>query len=86
MASLNYCVCSFCKSVNQTEDYKLKAANFKPIRVEIGSHANGGVPVFYNAVICKECEALGAANPIKPMLDVLETAKANDAEAIQKTL
>ena len=82
MGSLNYCVCSFCKSTNQTEAYKLKQSNFKRIRVEIGM----GTPntTFYDAVICKECEALGAANPIKPMLDILDTAKANDAEIYQQ--
>lgn len=77
MANVPYCICSFCKSVGQSEAYKLKQSNFSNVRVEV--FATNSQPVHYNAVICKEC-LNKVPSPIKPIIDIMETAKTNDAE------
>lgn len=85
--NVSYCKCSYCLSATQDEAYRLKTSNFATVRVEImgGAVAAGEVPTpptYYTATICKECLNKGAASPIKPILDVMNTAKANDAEMI----
>lgn len=87
----NYRICSFCKGVNHTPEYKLKAANFFALRVELIRGANAAAPMgmppmqtdpqnkIYSATICKECFD-SQNNPVTPLLTVMETAKTNDAD------
>ena len=92
MPELAYKICSFCKGVNHDEAYKLKASNFSNVRVDIfgGSNNTPYMPPTpqgvvstnknYNVVICNGCLNAVTDNPIKPLIDVMETAKANDVE------
>lgn len=79
MPQVQYCICSFCKSVTQNEAYKLNRKNFSNFRFEMSANDPTQPMKMYNGVICKECQTL-TESPIKPIITALELAKANDAE------
>lgn len=79
MPQVQYCICSFCKSVNQNEAYKLNRKNFGNFRFELNTNDPLQPMKMYNGVICKACQDL-PESPIKPIIVILETARTNDAE------
>jgi len=89
MAECQYKVCSLCKGVNQSAEYKLKASNFYGLRVElIKGRAN--IPItapappipdegnkYMAAVVCNDCVA---SNPdVAALIALIEKVKENDA-------
>lgn len=82
----NYRICSFCKGVNHSAEYKLKATNFSILSVDLTAGNTprqvvtpGSLNKTYRAVICNECRD-AQVSPIAPVLAVMELAKANDAD------
>ncbi|MDD4292210.1 MAG: hypothetical protein PHX51_08280 [Clostridia bacterium] len=81
MANLQYKICSFCKSLTQSEAYKLDAKNFSDVNVIVNSGDPLVAPIVYNVTACKDCRTASAPNnPIANMQAILDPAKANDEE------
>lgn len=93
MAECQYKICSICKGVNHTAEYKLKASNFFTLRVDLyrnQSNLPATVPPpmlpnstdnkSYTAVVCAECVTTDTR--IKAIEDTMLAAKANDVEIL----
>lgn len=80
MADFLYKKCSYCKSINHTEEYKLNSKNFTTFSFDIITP--GAAPNTHQhkqVTVCNECMN-SADNPVQPMLDVIATGIANDTE------
>lgn len=79
MGDFLYKKCSYCKSINHTEAYKLNPKNFSTFSIDITTPGSANMHQHKQVTVCNECMD-SANNPIQPMLDVITTGVTNDAE------